>query len=158
MSFSSLLRFLSAPLRLLQRILSMFIGSVRLRWTPPTWLRATIHHPRWALIAILSLTAAGYGGSAWYRSREANRPRPRELVDVRKLDGSITPVAVPGWDKKNSRPKPSPVIVRFKSDAAPIDEFGKEATIRPNPKRHCQQERHSGSTCNPPDSRQTPTW
>ena len=131
MSFSSLLRLLILPARFARRVLSISLGSVQFGWTPPPWLRATVRHPRWALLAVLSLTAAGYGSSAWYRSREANRPRPRELVDVRKVEGTMAPVSVPGWDKVAGKSVASPVIIRFKSDSAPIDEFGREATVRP---------------------------
>src|SRR5215207_7482499 len=131
MSFSCLHRILLSPLRLLRRTLSIFFGSVRLRWSPPGWAVVLVRHPRWILIAIVCLTAAGYGGSEWYRPREANHPHPRELVESRKVEGSIAPIVVPGWDKKASRPTPSPLVFRFHSDAAPIDEIGKEATENP---------------------------
>src|SRR6186713_2313385 len=100
MRFFRLFSFLLLPIRLARRLVAAIFGSAQVHWSPPAWPRAIARRPAVTIATILLLAGAGWGSAEWYRSREANRARPRELVATRKLEARVMEPAVPGWDQK----------------------------------------------------------
>ncbi len=107
-------------------VFAFFLGSVRLGWSPPPWLRGMGRHPRAVGMTLLLALGAGYGGWRWWQWREAHRPRPRELVEVRKLEATVTPPGVPSYDLKKGKLSAPEFSLNFPKDAAPLDIIGKE--------------------------------
>lgn len=120
MRFSRLLNFLTLPPRVLARWLAALFGS--LRWTPPPWTGAVFRHRRLALMIMLLVSGATYAGVQWYHAREANRPRPRELVATRKVTATVANPSAPTWVKETGKAMPAPVTFSFDTDAAPLNE------------------------------------
>jgi hypothetical protein len=102
-------------------VLAFFLGSVRLGWSPPPWLRGMGRHPRAVGVMLLLTAAAGYGGLRWWQWREAHQPRPRELVEVRKVEATVTPPGLPSYDLKKGELSCPEFSLHFPKDAAPLE-------------------------------------
>ena len=129
-------RPLAALLRGLGHFLSFFVGSLRLGWSPPPWLRAMGRHPRVVALTVVLLAGSAYGGLRWWQWTEAHRPRPRELVATRKLEARVSSLELPTLDLKTGKLSTFGFSLKFSGDAAPLDiisQVGKPkgVTLRP---------------------------
>ena len=108
------------------------------KWTPPTWLRLTAgvlcrfitKRPRTLLASLVVIAGIAYGTWQWWLWNEAHKPRPRELVAVRQLTARLEPPVI-AWNRETRLPTPTPLLVRFDSDAAPLELIGKPTPIAP---------------------------
>src|SRR5262245_29928195 len=93
----------------LSSIFRAVFGSVQ--WAPPGWL---LFCCRRRVLAVVLLLAGITGGAAqWYRSQEANRARPRELVATRKVMPTAQAIPIANWDPKAEKVVAVPLLVTF---------------------------------------------
>ena len=112
------------------RALRAVFGSYR----PPPWPGAAVRgvfrsmrrHPRAWVSTVLVLGALG--GGSWYYHQwwEAHKPRPKVLVAMRDVSGSLTAPGDSVIVKDKLQIKP--VAIRFSDAIAPLDKIGKVTT------------------------------
>lgn len=110
-----------AVARFIGKILSFFLGSLRLGWSPPPWLRGLARHPRALALSLLLMAGAAYGGLRWWQWREAHRVRPRQLATVRILEVKLNPPGVPSLNLQTGKLSTPEFSLMFSKDAAPLD-------------------------------------
>ena len=93
------------------------------KWTPPAWLTVSVlcilKRPRAVLSTVLVVAGMGFGGWKWWLWHEAHKPRPRELVSVRRLSAKVTAPAL-ALVRDSRAPAVTSLGVQFDDEAALI--------------------------------------
>ncbi|RYD28797.1 MAG: hypothetical protein EOP86_22585, partial [Verrucomicrobiaceae bacterium] len=115
----------------LKRLAGGILGQFH--WSPPPWLRwisrttwtACRRHPKLILLTFLIAAGGGWGGTQWWRWREAHRARPDpKPVVFRELAISANNLPAPGYDREKKQFLPSALSIRFSGPAAPLVKAG----------------------------------